>query len=115
MHKIVTQKSSFIEEQGPVQGWCTAIRLFATAARNAGPNLNRRTFVEAMSKIKNFPGGVSPVLSYGPNKHYGPTQYQVVEVHNNTPTSSACDTLSTGSPQGTCWVVKRSWESLPIG
>ena len=53
-----------------------------------------------MSKIKNFPGGVSPVLSYGPNKYYGPTQYQVVEIHNNTPTSSACDTLSTGQSAG---------------
>ncbi len=70
---IVNQKNAYIEEQGPVQGWCTAIRLFATAARNAGSDLNRRTFVEAMSKIKNFPGGVSPVLSYGPNKFYGPT------------------------------------------
>ena len=112
---IVNQKNAYIEEQGPVQGWCTAIRLFATAARNAGSDLNRRTFVEAMSKIKNFPGGVSPVLSYGPNKFYGPTQYQVVELHNNTPTSSACDLLSTGHPQGTCWVVKQSWEPLPIG
>jgi hypothetical protein len=112
---IVNQRNSLIEEQGPVQGWCTAIRLFATAARNAGSDLNRRTFVEAMSKIKNFPGGISPVLSYGPNKFYGPTKYQVVEIHNNTPTSSACDTLSTGHPQGTCWVVKQTWEPLPIG
>jgi len=112
---IVNQRNSLIEEQGPVEAWCTAIRLFATAARNAGPDLNRRTFVEAMSKIKNFPGGVSPVLGYGPNKYFGPTQYQVVEIHNNTPTSSACDLLSTGHPQGTCWVVKQTWEPLPPG
>jgi hypothetical protein len=112
---IVNQRNPYIEEQGPVQGWCTAIRLFATAAKNAGSNLNRRTFVEAMSKIKNFPGGASPILSYGPNKFYGPTQYQVVEIHNNTPVSPACDTLSTGHPQGTCWVVKQKWAPLPIG
>ena len=85
------------------------------AARNAGSDLNRRSFVEAMSKIKNFPGGVSPILSYGPNKFYGPTQYQVVELHNNTPASPSCDALSTGHPQGTCWVVKQSWEPLPVG
>ena len=55
-----------IEEQGPVQGWCQEIRLFAKAATMAGKDLNRRTFVEAMSHITNFPGGYSPVLSYGP-------------------------------------------------
>jgi hypothetical protein len=107
--------SYYIEEQGPIQAWCIAIRLFATAARDAGPDLNRRTFVEAMSKIKNFPGGASPVLSYGPGKYYGPTEYQVVALHNNTPPSSACDLLRTGKPQGTCWVVKETWEPLPPG
>ena len=52
-----------------------------------------------MARIKNFPGGSSPILSYGPNKFYGPTQYQVVEIHNNMPASSACDKLSTGNPR----------------
>ena len=50
----------YIEEQGPIQAWCGAIRLFATAAKDAGKNLNRRTFVEAMSKITNYPGTLSP-------------------------------------------------------
>ena len=45
-----------IEEQGPIAGWCQAIDLFVTAAKNAGPDLNRRTFVTAMSKITDFPG-----------------------------------------------------------
>ena len=62
----------FIEEQGPVQGWCQEIRLFAPAATAAGPHLDRRTFVEAMAKITDFPGGFSPVLSYGPDKFSGP-------------------------------------------
>ena len=78
-----------IEEQGPVQGWCQEIRLFAKAATMAGKDLNRRTFVEAMSHITNFPGGYSPVLSYGPDKFSGPTQYQVVEVHDNHPPTSS--------------------------
>jgi hypothetical protein len=103
----------FIEEQGPVEAWCTSIRLFATAATNAGSHLDRRTFVKAMSKVKNFPGGISPVLSYGPNKFYGPTKYQVVELHNNVPPSSACKLKTNGQPQGTCWVQTRGWEPLP--
>ena len=51
-----------------MQGWCQEIRLFAKAATMAGKDLNRRTFVEAMSHITNFPGGYSPVLSYGPRQ-----------------------------------------------
>ena len=53
--------------------------------KDAGKDLNRRTFVEAMSKITNYPGTFSPTWSFGPNKFYGPTQYQVVKVHNNVP------------------------------
>ena len=52
--------TDFIEEQGPVVGWCQAIELFATAAKAAGPDLNRRTFVTAMSKITDFPGTWTP-------------------------------------------------------
>jgi len=111
---VGTAESAFIEEQGPIQAWCTAINLFATAARNAGPNLNRRSFVTAMSKISNFSGGFSPVLTYGPNKFYGPTQFQVVEIHNNVPPSSACKLKTNGQPQGTCWVVVHGWEPLPL-
>ena len=54
-----------IEEQGPVQGWCQEIRLFAKAATMAGKDLNRRTFVEAMSHITNFPGGYRPFSAMG--------------------------------------------------
>jgi len=111
---VGTSESAYIEEQGPIQAWCTSIRLFATAARNAGSTLNRRTFVQAMSRIQNFPGGYTPILSYGPNKYYGPTQYQVVELHNNVPPSSACKVKTNGQPQGTCWVVVHSWQPLPI-
>ena len=72
-----------IEEQGPVQGWCQEIRLFAQAATMAGKDLNRRTFVEAMARVKNFQGGYSPVLTYGPDKFAGPTEYRVVSLHDN--------------------------------
>ncbi len=102
-----------IEEQGPVQGWCQEIRLFAQAATMAGKNLDRRTFVEAMSRVTNFPGGYSPVLTYGPNKFYGPTQYRVVEVHDNHPPTSLCKHGPVGSPAaGACWVVEQNWTPL---
>jgi hypothetical protein len=103
-----------IEEQGPVQGWCQEIRLFTAAATAAGKNLNRRTFVTAMSQIKNFPGGYSPIFTYGPDKFYGPTQYQVVRLHVNSPPSSQCR-LPMGNlpPQGVCWTPVEPWKPLP--
>jgi hypothetical protein len=103
----------YIEEQGPIQAWCGAINLFATAAKDAGKNLNRRTFVEAMSKIENYPGTLSPIWSFGPNKFYGPTQYQVVKVHNNVPKSAACKMPKSGKAQGTCWVQVQPFKPLP--
>jgi len=106
--------NDFIEEQGPVQGWCQEIRLFAKAATMAGPDLNRRTFVEAMSNIKNFPGGYSPILSFGPDKFSGPTQYEVVSLHNNVPPTSVCRLpLGPLPPQGRCWHIVESWKTLP--
>jgi Periplasmic binding protein len=103
-----------IEEQGPVQAWCQEIRLFAKAATMAGQDLDRRTFVEAMSMITNFPGGFSPVLSYGPHKFYGPTEYRVVKVHNNVPPSSQCKRGPPPAPAaGVCWVVEQNWRPLP--
>ena len=106
--------NDFIEEQGPVQGWCQEIHLFAQAATMAGKNLNRRTFVEAMSRITNFEGGYSPVLSYGPNKFYGPVKYQVVSLHDNHPPSAICRLpLGTLPPQGVCWHMVQPWKPLP--
>jgi hypothetical protein len=104
-----------IEEQGPVQGWCQEIHLFAQAAKDAGRDLNRRTFVTAMSEIKNFPGGYSPILTYGPDKFYGPTQYQVVRLHINSPPSDTlCRPPPPGkAPEGTCWTPVQPWKPLP--
>jgi hypothetical protein len=112
---IAGTTSFYIEEQGPIQAWCGAIRLFATAAKNAGPTLNRKTFVTAMSKITNYPGTLSPVWSFGATKFYGPTQYQVVKVHNNVPPSSQCKLKTNHKPQGTCWVTVQPFKPLPAG
>jgi len=103
----------FIEEQGPVQGWCQEIRLFAAAATAAGRHLDRQTFDAAMARISNFPGGYSPVLSYGPDKYFGPTQYRVVRLHTNQPPSTQCKFPLDHIPQGVCWVVVNDWQPLP--
>jgi hypothetical protein len=104
-----------IEEQGPVQGWCQEIHLFAQAAKAAGKNLTRRTFVTAMSQVRNFPGGYSPILTYGPDKFYGPTQYQVVRLRVNSPPSNTlCRPPPPNKPpEGTCWTPVQSWKPLP--
>jgi Periplasmic binding protein len=107
--------TDYLEQQGPVVGWCQAITLFAEAARNAGPDLNRRTFVTAMSKITNFAGTWSPVLSFGPDKRYGPTEYKIVKLRNNVPPTSDCQLTSQGKAQGTCWVNLTPFTPLPTG
>ena len=107
--------TDYIEQQGPVVGWCQAITLFAKAARDAGSDLNRRTFVTAMSKITDFPGTSTPILSFGPDKRYGPTEYKIVRLHNNVPPSSQCQLTSQGKAQGTCWVTVSPFAPLPSG
>ena len=105
-------KSPFIEEQGPIVGWCQAIELFADAAKKAGKDLTRRTFVEAMATIKNFAGTYSPVLSYGPDRYAGPTEYRVVRIYNNSPSHNECVLTYDGVPQGTCWQIVSNWKPL---
>jgi hypothetical protein len=107
--------TDYIEQQGPIAGWCQVITLFAKAARAAGSDLNRRTFVTALSKITDFPGTSTPILSFGPDKRYGPTEYKVVKLHNNVPPSSACQLTSQSKAQGTCWVTIRPFTPLPSG
>jgi hypothetical protein len=105
--------NDYIEEQGPVQGWCQEIDLFATAAKAAGRDLNRRTFVEAMSRIKHYPGGYSLQLSYGPDQFSGPTEYQVVRLHVNTPPSSQCKERPNRPLVAVCWVTEQPYRPLP--
>jgi hypothetical protein len=106
-------QTDFLEEQGPVVGWCQVIRLFADAARAAGRGLDRRTFVTAMSKVAAFPGTYSPVLTYGPDRRYGPDQYQVVRLHTNLPPTSACKLPLNHIPQVVCWVTVQPFAPLP--
>ena len=107
--------TDFLEQQGPVVSWCQAITLFAAAARGAGSNLDRRTFVTALSKITHFPGTTTPQLSFSATKHYGPTEYKIVRLRNNVPPSPDCQLTSQGKAQGTCWVTVQPFTPLPTG
>jgi ABC-type branched-subunit amino acid transport system substrate-binding protein len=107
--------SPYIEEQGPIAAWCQGIELFTAAAKKAGRDLTRRSFVKAMAGIKNFAGTFSPTLSYGPGHYAGPVDYQVVQIHNNVPPSSACVLTYQKKAQGTCWRVIDSWRPLVTG
>lgn len=107
--------ANYIEEQGPVVSWCQAVRLFAAAATKAGPNLNRRSFVQALSQITDFPGTLTPTMTFGPNKFYGPVEYRVLRIHNNDPNHNACVLKSDGTPQGTCWQIVQDYRPLVTG
>ena len=105
----------WIEEQGPIVSWCQGIGLFAQAARNVGRHLTRRTFVEAMAHITNYPGTLSPILSFGSDKFYGPVEYRVVRIHNNSTADNQCINNYKGGIQQTCWVLEQNWEPLDTG
>jgi ABC-type branched-subunit amino acid transport system substrate-binding protein len=107
--------TAYIEEQGPISGWCQGVELFALAAKKAGRDLTRRSFVKAMASISSFQGTYSPDVSYGPGKYAGPNDYQVVEIHNNVPPSKLCVLTSQKITQGTCWHVIQSWKPLVTG
>ncbi len=102
----------YLEAQGPVVAWCQAIRLFARAASNAGHDLNHRTFVQAMSRVHDIDGTMSPTLTYGPDRFSGPTDYRVVRIHDNVPPSGRCALTWQKIAQGTCWVVEQDWKPL---
>jgi hypothetical protein len=68
-----------------------------------------------MSRIQNFPGTISPVLSFGPDKFDGPTEYRVVRLHTNVPKHNACILTFNGKPQGTCWQIVQNWRPLGTG
>ena len=73
----------YLESTGTAMTWCQNIRLFAAAARLAGPNLTRTGFDAAMARLSSFPGTVVPELNYGSGKAWGPRQSRAVQVHKN--------------------------------
>ena len=53
------------------------------------------------------------MLTYGPDRFSGPTEYRVVKLHTNVPQSSQCQMPFDQIPEGVCWVVVKNWQPLP--
>ena len=85
---------------------------FATAARNAGPNLNRRTFVEAMAGLTNYQGALVPTLSYGRNRFAGPNQFRTLRIHKNDEANNQCPLKPDGGTHGSCWLLVDDFKPL---
>ncbi len=104
------------EAQGPIMSWCQAIRLFAEAARRAGPDLNRRTFTDAMGTITDFQAALMPTLAFSATRHAGPSQFRVVRIHKNDRSNNMCPGLEdSGRPHGSCWLVVQDYQPLQTG
>jgi hypothetical protein len=64
--------------------WCQNIGLFVEGARRATAAnqgvLTRKNWGAAMATIRDFPGAMTPILSYSPTDRAGPTQMKTVIV-----------------------------------
>ena len=101
----------WLEATGTAMTWCQNIRLFAEAARAAGPVLTRAGFDAAMAAISSFPGTVVPDHDFATGLHSGPHLYRTVQVHENG--DGKCPTLASGKAQGSCWLVlPGGWQEM---
>jgi len=112
-------KQPYIEAQGPTMRWCDAIRLTAKALEAAGRNLNRRTFIEALGVITEFPSALNHRFSFSRNDHAGPADYRTVAPTKNvqTPEGNVCPprrpTADDANPfHGSCWILVEDWRPL---
>ena len=118
------QPHPYIEAQGPTMRWCDAMNLLGKALDLAGRNLNRRTFVEALGQITNFPTALTPVLTFGPERHAGPIEYRTVRPIKNgsttdpnqnhcppcRPVPNACGTSHDLPFHGSCWLIVEDFQ-----
>ncbi len=65
-----------------------------------------------MASIKNYPGTLSPILSYGSDKFCGPTQHRVVGLHSNSSAPNECIHNYKARLQATCWRTVQNWNPL---
>ena len=112
-------KFPYIEAQGPTMRWCDAIRLTAKAIEAAGKDLNRRTFIQALAVIGNFPSALTKEFSFSRTDHAGPSQYRTVAPtkNGNTAETNLCPprrpTPTDDNPfHGSCWLLIEDWKPL---
>jgi ABC-type branched-subunit amino acid transport system substrate-binding protein len=117
-------KYPFIESQGPTMRWCDAIGVLEAAMEGAGKNLNRKTFIKALSEFEDFPVALTQAITFGPADFSGPSTYRVVQPTANvkTPEGNKCPPRrgsyndTPGDPEnafhGSCWVLIEDWQPL---
>ncbi len=118
------EKFPFIESQGPTMRWCDAINVLKAAMENAGKKLNRRTFIQGLSKLEDFPVALTEAITFGPKDFSGPSTYRVVAPTANvkTPGGNKCPPRHPsyddppGNPEnpfhGSCWVLIEDFQPL---
>jgi ABC-type branched-subunit amino acid transport system substrate-binding protein len=118
------EKFPYIESQGPTMRWCDAINVLKQAMELAGPKLNRRTFIQALSEIEDFPVALTQAITFGPDDFSGPSTYRVVSPTDNEktregnkcPPRHASYDDTPGDPEnafhGSCWVLVEDWQPL---
>jgi len=113
------QKFPYIEALGPTMRCCDAIRLTAKAIKAAGKDLNRRTFIQALGVIANYPSALIKEFSFSRTDHAGPAQYRSVAPtkNGNTAETNVCPprrpTPTDDNPfQGSCWILVEDWRPL---
>jgi ABC-type branched-subunit amino acid transport system substrate-binding protein len=112
-------KPPFIESQGPTMRWCDAVHILAKALDLAGPKLNRRSFVEALGQIKDFPVALTEAITWGPDDHSGPATYRTVRPVKNgdSADTNLCPprrpTPDDDNPfHGSCWQLVEDFRPL---
>ena len=65
--------------------------------------LNRRTFIQGLSEIKDFPVALTQAITFGPNDFSGPSTYRVVMPIANVQTADG----------NRCPKRRQSWDDTP--
>jgi ABC-type branched-subunit amino acid transport system substrate-binding protein len=107
-HKQDPSKKDNLEGPGAAMTWCQNVYLFAQAATDAGDNLTRDTFNDAMSRIQGFGGSIVPDITFGAGVHAGPHLYRTVQIHVND--DKACPKKDDGGDQGSCWLILQDFQ-----
>jgi hypothetical protein len=100
--------NGYIESTGVASKACETIRLFAAAARNAGPVLTRVGWANAMKAMTDFQGTTVPYQSFSQTRRSGAHRMRIVQVHENT--DKRCPKKVDGGDQGTCWLIIQDFQ-----
>ena len=107
--------------------WCDVINVLKQAMLNAGKKLNRKTFLQGLSEIKDFPVALTQAITFGPKDFSGPATFRVVMPIANVQTADGnrCPRRrqswddTPGDPKipyhGSCWLIQGNpddWKPL---